>query len=307
MRAVKFDAYGGLDVLEVREVANPVAEPGGVVVRVKSAAINPGDIGIISGAARQRFAAKFPSAGVGASFAGIVDAVGDGVTAWTAGDEVFGWSTEKEALAELVSVPAEHLVTKPAGLSWEVASTLYGAPSAAWSAVEAVGAATGDTVVVSGAAGGAGGFASQYALTKGATVIGLASEYNHDWLRSRGIIPVQYGDGQLERIHDAAPSGIDAFVDTFGDGYIDLAVELGVGIDRINTITDFAGAARLGVQTKGSDSPADPRAPLTEIAAHINEGRIELPIAQTYPLEQVRDAYTELSKHHTRGKIVLLP
>ncbi|MEV7731718.1 NADP-dependent oxidoreductase [Streptomyces sp. NPDC088921] len=306
MKAVKFDGHGDLDVLEVRKVDDPIAEPGGVVVRVKAATINPGDIKVITGKSRHWGELTFPS-GVGASFAGTVDAVGDGVTDWAVGDEVYGWSARKEALAELVSVPAEHLVAKPADLSWEVASTLYGAPSAAWSAVQAVGAGSGDTIVVSAAAGGAGGFASQFARTKGATVIGLASEHNHEWLRSRGIIPVQYGDGQLERIRDAAPGGVDAFVDTFGGGYIDLAVELGVDVDRINTIVDFAGAARLGVKTKGSDSPADPRGALAEIAAAIADGTIELPIARTYPLEQVREAYEELGKRHTRGKIVLLP
>lgn len=118
---------------------------------------------------------------------------------------------------------------------------------------------------------------------------------------------MHYGEGQLERIRDAAPGGVDAFVDTFGGGYIDLAVELGVDVDRINTIVDFAGASRLGVRTKGSDSPADPRGALAEIAAAITDGSIELPIARTYLLEQVREAYEELGKRHTRGKIVLLP
>lgn len=308
MKAVKYDRYGGLDVLEVRDVPDPDPTDGQVLVRVKAAAINPGDIKTIAGDMQQWYQTDFPSAGVGASFAGTVVSVGAGAADWSVGDEVYGWSVAKQALAELVAVPPEHLAAKPEALSWEAASSLYGAPSAAWAALEAVGAAPGETVVVSAAAGGAGGVAAQLALAKGATVIGLASTNNHPWLRARGIIPVQYGEGQRTRISEVAPDGVDAFVDTFGAGYVDLAVELGVNVDRINTIADFAGAARLGVKTDGSNTPPDPRVPLAELTDAILAGTIELPIAHAYEgLGQVRDAYAELSKHHTRGKIVILP
>lgn len=306
MQAVQFDHYGDASVLEIREVADPVAAPGGVVVRVRAAGINPGEIAIREGVFHDRWPATFPS-GQGSDFAGTVEAVGEGVTAWSVGDEVFGWSDERSSHAELVAVPTDQIVAKPAALSWEVAGGLYVAPTAGWASVEAVKPQAGETVVVSGAAGGAGGFAAQVAVHRGARVIGLASERNHDWLRSRGIEPIQYGDGQADRIRAAAPDGVDAFIDTFGQGYADLAIELGVAPSRINTIIDFPAVERLGIHADGNASITDGAAALREIAALVVSGAVELPIARAYPLAQVQDAYAQLAERHTRGKIVLLP
>jgi NADPH:quinone reductase-like Zn-dependent oxidoreductase len=137
-------------------------------------------------------------------------------------------------------------------------------------------------------------------------VIGLASEPNHDWLRRHDIVPVTYGDGQAERIREAAPGGIDAFIDTFGGGYVDLAIELGVAPQRINTIIDYDAVQRLGVQAQGTHAIAS-AALLTEIVGLVADGSLEIPIARTFPLAQVRDAFTALAERHTHGKIVLLP
>jgi NADPH:quinone reductase-like Zn-dependent oxidoreductase len=160
--------------------------------------------------------------------------------------------------------------------------------------------------VVSAAAGGVGSVAVQLARRTGATVIGLAGERNHDWLRRHDIVPVTYGDGQADRIREAAGGKIDAFIDTFGGGYVDLAIELGVAPQRINTIADFEAVERLGVQGQGTHAIAT--APLlAELAAMVADGSLEIPIAATFPLEQVRDAFRELEKRHSHGKIVLLP
>ncbi|MFJ4950850.1 hypothetical protein [Streptomyces sp. NPDC088760] len=100
-----------------------------------------------------------------------------------------------------------------------------------------------ETVVVSGAAGGVGSLAVQLARRRGATVIGLASERNHAWLKDRGVLPVEYGPGVAERIRQASGGRVDAFIDTFGEGYVALAVELGVRPERMNTIRDWQAAA----------------------------------------------------------------
>jgi NADPH:quinone reductase-like Zn-dependent oxidoreductase len=137
-------------------------------------------------------------------------------------------------------------------------------------------------------------------------VIGLAGEQNHDWLRRHDIVPVTYGDGQGQRIREAAGGKVDAFIDTFGEGYVDLAIELGVSPQRINTIIDYDAVQRLGVHAQGTHAIAS--APLlAELVGLVAEGRLEIPIAHTYPLTQVRDAFTELADRHTHGKIVLLP
>jgi NADPH:quinone reductase-like Zn-dependent oxidoreductase len=93
---------------------------------------------------------------------------------------------------------------------------------------------------------------------------------------------------------------------TFGSGYVELALELGVKPDRIDTIADFPAIARYGVKGEGNAVGAS-AAVLAELAELIVAGQLDLPIARTYPLDRVRDAYTELEQRHTRGKIVLVP
>jgi NADPH:quinone reductase-like Zn-dependent oxidoreductase len=305
-RAVRFDRYGAVDVLNVEEVERPVPGPGQVLVRVKAAGINPGEASIRKGLMHELFPATFPS-GEGSDLAGVVEEVGPGVDSWSARDEVIGWSDERSSHAELVVVPAGHLVRKPAGVPWDQAGALFVAGVTAYAAVRAVGLSEGDTVVVSGAAGGVGSIAVQLAVDAGAKVIGLASEPHHQWLRDHGVIPVTYGDGAAERIREAAGGRVDAFVDTYGGGYVQLAVEeLGVAPDRVDTIIDWDAAQKYGAKTDGSAAGSSPEV-LGELARLIDEGKLEVPIAAVYPLDQVRDAYGELENRHTLGKIVLRP
>jgi NADPH:quinone reductase-like Zn-dependent oxidoreductase len=307
---VRFDRYGGVDVLNVVDVERPVAGPGQAVVRVRAAGINPGEASIRQGLMHERWPATFPS-GQGSDLAGVVEEVGPGVEAVGAGDEVIGWTDERASHAELVLVPADQLVPKPAGVSWEAAGALHVAGATAYAAVRAVGAAAGDTVVVSGAAGGVGSLAVQLARRAGATVVGLASERHHDWLREHGVVPVTYTDPAgptlAERIRDAAGGRVDAFIDTFGGGYVELAVEaLGVAPDRVDTIIDWAAAEKYGVKTEGNAAGSSAQV-MAELADMIDRGELEVPIARTYPLEEVREAFRELEQRHTRGKIVLVP
>ncbi len=305
MKAVRFDHYGGLDVLEIREVEDPVSSPGRVLVTVKAAGINPGEIAIREGRLDERWPATFPS-GEGTDLAGVVRAVGDGVTGFEAGDEVVGWTEERASHAELVTLPADQLTAKPTGVPWDVAGALFVVGFAGKASVDAVAPQPGETVIVSAAAGGVGSIAAQLARLTGARVIGLAGEGNHDWLRAHDIIPVTYGDGQEARIREASSGQVDAFIDTFGGGYVDLAIELGVKPDRINTIADFDAVQRLGVNGAGTHSAAS-AAGLAELLGLVADGRLEVPIAATFPLDQVRDAFRELAERHTRGKIVLIP
>ncbi len=305
MKAVRFDEYGGVDVLEVREVDNPVAGPGRVLVAVKAAGINPGEISIREGRLHERWPATFPS-GEGTDLAGVVQAVGDGVTGFAVGDDVLGWTEERASHAELVAVPGDQLTAKPAAVPWEVAGSLFVVGLAGLASVQAVAPQAGETVVVSAAGGGVGSVAVQLARRTGATVIGLAGEHNHDWLRRHDIIPVTYGEGQADRIRAAADGKVDAFIDTFGGGYVDLAIELGVAPQRINTIIDYDAVQRHGVKAQGTHAIAT-AALLAELAGLVAGGRLEIPIARTYPLDQVQDAFRELEQRRTHGKIVLLP
>ena len=217
--------YGGIDVLHVVEVDRPVPGPEQVLVRIKAAGINPGEAAIREGVFAKQWPATFPS-GQGSDLAGIVEAVGSAVRNVAVGDEVIGFSNNRSSQAELVIVEADHLVHRPAHVSWEQAGALFVAGTTAYAAVQAVSLKAGDTVVVSGAAGGVGSIAVQLATNVGAKVIGLASAANHAWLGDHGVIPVAYGEGVADRIRAASGNKVDAFIDTFGGGYVDLALEL---------------------------------------------------------------------------------
>ncbi|WP_232668130.1 NADP-dependent oxidoreductase [Pseudonocardia sp. TRM90224] len=303
--AVQFDEYGDIDVLHVRDVPRPRPGRNEVLVRVRAAGINPGENAIRSGVMHDIWPATFPS-GEGSDLAGVVEEVGEGGSTWSVGDEVIGWVDTRGSHAELVVVPEGHLVRRDPDVPWEVGGALLVAGGTAFAAVRAVGAGAGETVVVSGAAGGVGSIAVQLARHSGATVIGLAGEANHAWLAEHGVVPIAYGDGVVDRIRAAAPGGVDAFVDTFGSGYVDIAVELGVATDRINTIIDWEAAGRTGVKTEGSATGSTVEV-LGELTKLVAAGELDVPIAATYPLTEVRSAFRQLMERHTRGKIVLLP
>ena len=304
MKAVRFDEYGGIEVLKVVDVPRPVPGAGQVLVQVKAAGINPGEAKIREGLLHARWPATFPS-GQGSDLAGIVAETGPEVTGVSVGDEVIGWTDNRASQAEYVVVEEQHLTPKPAGVPWEVAGALFVAGATAYAAVRAVSLTEGDTVVVSGAAGGVGSLAVQLARRADATVIGLASQANFGWLAGHGVIPVAYGDGVAHRIRLAAGK-VDAFIDTFGADYVQLALELGVEASRIDTIANFEAVARYGVKGDGNGAGASASV-LAELAGLIAAGELEVPIAATFPLDQVQEAYRRLATGHILGKIVLLP
>ncbi|HEY2175540.1 MAG TPA: NADP-dependent oxidoreductase [Mycobacteriales bacterium] len=306
MKAVRYEEFGGIDVLRVVEVERPVPGDEQVLVRVKAAGINISEAVIRTGAVAQLFPSTFPS-GQGSDLAGVVEDVGVGVSGFSPGDEVIGFSNKRASQAEMVLVEAGDLTHKPEKVSWEAAGGLYVAGTTAWGVVHSVQPEEGETVVISGAAGGVGSLAVQLARRTGAAVIGLASESNHDWLTSHDVVPIAYGVDVADRIRVAAPGGVDAFIDTNGDGYVELALDLDVAAERIDTIVDYAAAAKYGVKTDGGAEAGPGAKVIAELAGLIADGHLEVPIAKVYPLTQVREAYTELERRHTRGKIVLRP
>jgi NADPH:quinone reductase len=177
-RAVRFDHYGNVDVLNITEVERPSPSPGRVLVRVITAGINPGEIAIREGRLSKQFPATFPS-GQGTDFAGVVAELGDGVTGPSVGTAVIGWSKERSAQAEFVAVPADQLVAKPDTLDWGVAGALFVVASTATAAVAAVAPQRGETILLSGASGGVGSLAAQLALRTGASVVGIARRSHH--------------------------------------------------------------------------------------------------------------------------------
>jgi len=303
-KAVRFDQYGDINVLNVVEVPQPEPGAGEVLVAVKAAGINPGEAKVREGAMHDRWPATFPS-GQGSDLAGVVAKLGPGVTGFAVGDEVLGFTNLRASQAQFVIVQADELAPKPANVPWEVAGSLFVAGTTAFAAVRAVELKPGDTVAVSGAAGGVGSLVVQLARRAGAEVIGIAGPANHAWLASQGVKPVEYGAGLAERLRETA-GRIDAFIDTHGEGYVKLALDLGVDRDRVNTIIDFAAAAEYGVKAEGNGAAATIEV-VAELADLVARGELEVPIAATFPLDEVRAAFELVERGHAHGKVVLLP
>ncbi|WP_181802988.1 NADP-dependent oxidoreductase [Streptomyces shenzhenensis] len=305
-QAVRFDRYGERDVLYIADIPMPEPKPGEVVVKVRAAAVNPFDTMLRSGVIRDLFPVDFPS-GQGSDLAGIVTAAGAGVDGLAVGDEVLGWSQSGATQATHVAVPAAQLVAKPPQVSWEVAGSLHTAGATAFAALRAVAPQPGETVAVSAAAGGVGSFLVQMLTHQDVRVLGIASSANAEWLDKHGVTPVPYGDGLRERLLQAAgPHGIDAFIDLYGPEYLDLALTLGIPADRIQTTVAMERAAQIGARTEGRHN-ATAREILVELVGLVASGAVDLPITAAYPLDRVADAFAELEKRHTRGKIVLIP
>src|SRR6201992_3279962 len=189
-RAVRFDRYGGPDVLYVADVPTPQPGPGEGLVEVRAAAINHGEAAIRSGAMDPESTGTFPS-GEGSDLAGVVVATGPDVTAFRLGDEVLGYSWTRSSHATHAVVPVTQLIRKPAGMAWEVAGSLYvvGAP-------------------VSAAGAGVGRVLTQLLVHRGARVLGIASAANADWLTAHGAVPVEYGAGLAARLRAQAPGAM---------------------------------------------------------------------------------------------------
>jgi NADPH2:quinone reductase len=304
-RAVRFDHYGGREVLYIADVPMPTPAAQEVVVAVRAAGINPGEGTIRTGSYHDRVPATFPS-GQGSDLAGVVTAVGASVEQFAIGDEVLGFSWTRSSHATHTAVPTSQLIHKPLELSWEVAGSLSVVGCTAYAAVRAIDVKAGDTVAVSAAAGGVGTVVVQLLNVRGAHVLGIASAANAEWLVAHGVTAIAYGDGLAERLRAAAPQGIDAFIDLFGPEYVELAVDLDIPRDRIETIISFAKAQELGTKSDGSGTASTPEV-LTEMANLVASGAIEIPIAASFPLDEVGAAFEVLEQRHTRGKIVLIP
>jgi NADPH:quinone reductase-like Zn-dependent oxidoreductase len=305
-KAVRFDDYGGVEVLQVRDVVRPQPGPHQVLVAVRAAGINPSEGKIRAGVVRAIFPATFPS-GEGSDLAGVVEQVGAGVSEVAVGDEVIGFTNNRASHAEYVLVEAANLTAKPAEVPWEVAGALFVAGATGVATVRAVAPTSGEAVVIAGAGGGVGVFAVQLAVRTGARVIALASERHHAWLRERGAVPVAYGDGAHDRITAAAAdTPVVAFIDLVGGGYVEFALELGIAKDRIDTIVDFPAIQKYGVKGDGGAAAASAET-LAELAGAIAAGDLVVPIQRTYGLDDVQAAFTELEAGHIAGKIVLVP
>ncbi|WP_085370667.1 NADP-dependent oxidoreductase [Leifsonia sp. NCR5] len=310
---VQYERFGGPEVLEVVEVPPLTAPAGGVVVDVRAAGVNPID-GKIRSALRPSGPITGPR-GLGSDAAGVVSAVGDGVTDWAVGDEVVVRGAHGAYASQLTASTAQ-LVRKPATVTWEQAAAIGVPVSTAYQALRSLGVGKGMTLLIHGGSGSVGRAAIQFATRDGATVVATASAGNHDALRALGAIPVEYGPGLVDRLRTAAPQGYDRILDAIGtDEALEASFELVDDRSRIGTIVMGARAAEWGIQAwaGGSPVPLTPQEQAWREEAYgvaldlIARGEFVVEIARTFPLGKAADAQRLVESGHPGGKVILLP
>ena len=297
MKAIQFASYGEPGVLHLVDIDAPHAGPGQIRIAVHAAGVNGIDGKIRAGYMRDRQPIPLPS-GTGIDAAGIVDEIGDGVEGVATGDAVFGSGTATYAEHAVLSYWAR----KPAALPFPEAA---GYPIPAETAIrilDQAGVQSGQTLLVSGSAGGVGSATVQIARHRGITVIGTASPANQDYLRSLGAIATTYGDGLVDRVRALAPARVDAALDIAGSGVIPDLIELTGDPSMVLSIADFT-APQHGAQV--SVAPADPAAAYAEAAALFDQGAFRLPVAKTFPLADAAAAQAASATGHIAGRIII--
>ncbi|MFD0349863.1 NADP-dependent oxidoreductase [Kitasatospora aburaviensis] len=303
-RAIGFSEFGGAEVLRPMEVELPAPGPGQVRITVRTAGVNPLDHKLRAGAMTELIPVTFPVV-TGYEAAGVVEAVGEGVTAWRVGDEVFG-PTWGGAHAEHVLVEAEKLARKPAGLGWAEAAAIPVAAETSWRVLDLLGVESGQTLLVHGAAGGVGTVLLQFARSRGIRVVGTASEANHEHLRALGAVPVTYGEGLADRVRAVAPEGWTGCWTAQARGTsCPSRSSWPAGRRTCSPSPTSREPPATGCGSAGDGSQGlQPRSPGGRARA-ARGGELQLPVHRVFPLAETAEAHRVSEHGHLRGKIVL--
>jgi len=300
MRALRFRAYGGPEVLEWAQAPDPHAGPGQVRIAVRAASVNPIDWKAFAGA----LSGGKPMVGtsyLGYDAAGVVDEVGEGVAGFSVGDDVLGRGRNTQAEYAVLDSWAK----KPSSVDWAVAAAAGVAGETAERGLRVLGVQSGDTVFVDGGAGGVGAVAVQMAVARGARVIASSSEANHDYLREIGATPVLYGDGVADRVRAAAGGQVAAVFDVAGRTPVEDLISLVPEPSQVVSIANFA-AGEAGARVTGGGADSQPMRALTEVAELLAQNLLVIKV-QTFPFDRAAEAYRISQAGHVRGKLVPVP
>lgn len=321
MLAMVLDRFGGPEVLHLATIERPRAAPGGVIVKVAYAGVNPADWKTREGWLSQFFEYQFPFV-VGFDAAGIVSEVGEGVTDLKIGDRVVTASNmgrgERGSYAQYVASDRERVVKLPDHVSLKEAAAMPTAAITAWQAVFDVGGTKeGSLVLVNGGAGGTGTYALQLAKMVGARVAVTCGPTNIDYMRAMGAdLVINYREGGVrEAVKAWAPDGVDLVVDTVGQGSLLDSIEMvkrGGIVAPIGTLIanepmpDPARAEELGVRVIHTMSTFENQErQLNALVKVLGEGKIRAPQITVMPLAEAGEAQRRVAEGHVRGKILL--
>lgn len=302
--------FGGLDVLREVDVQVPAPRSGEVTIEVRAAGMNPADYKHIA-SGKDRSLLPVP---IGYEVAGVISALGPDTEIASGGgkigDEVLAFRISG-GYASSVVVPAKDVFAKPGNMSFPEAANLFLVGATATEMLDVTRVGKGDTILLHGASGAVGVSVLQQARLIGAHVIGTASENNFETIKKFGGTPVRYGPGLEDRVRQAAPDGVAVALDTSGtDEAIDASLALVKDRQRIVSIAAPARAKKDGYQTIGGAYPASAafrdkvRPHLVQLAA---EGKLVVPVAQTFPLAEAKSALKVLMSQHPGGKLALIP
>lgn len=306
MKAVAIRQYGEPDVLEPTDLPDPKVGPDSVLVRTVAAGVNPVDAKIRRGYLDAAFDSYFPLI-PGWDLAGIVEQVGPAVSEFAVGDEVVGYVRKDHiqhgTYAEMVSCPVRTLARRPTAIGFEGAAGLPLAGLTAHQALaKALHVSSDDTVLVHAAAGGVGSLAVQLARLFGARVIGTASAHNHDYLARLGAEPVSYGDGLVHRVLEMSPDGVSAVLDLVGGQALGATPQLLRSKGRVASVMEPESVTSLGGNyVFVRPDPMD----LSALVRYVDEGRLSVPVARTFPLSEAAETHRILEEGHVAGKLVL--
>ncbi len=307
MRAYVLDAFGGNDHLTVREVPDPVAGPGQVLIRVRAVGIGIWDAMVRDGHWPAPLTLPLTP---GFEGAGIVEAVGASVTELAVGEDVYtyGYAPPAGMWAERIALPAEQVARMPANLGYAGAAALPVAAITAHIGIENLAPRPGETVLVAGAGGGVGSAAVQLAKLRGARVIGTGGPANSQYVRSLGADDyVDYSQGEVAaQVRALVPDGVDAALDA-----------VNANNAETSTVKAVRSGGRLVYLTGPQFRPADAtisatfvaarpeRALLATIAELVEQGKLHVAIERTYAFEEIPAALTQVEGRHVRGKVVV--
>ena len=305
MRAITLESFDKGPTLQ-EDIPTPQIAPNEVLVRVQASSVNPVDGAIAAGMFKDMLEHEFPVV-LGRDFSGVVEQAGEDVGGISEGDEVFGLvpglspKVHAGTWAELITVPESIATRKPENIDAASAGAAPQAAITALGALDALGVSEGDTILIVGANGGVGSFAVQLAADAGATVIAPALPADEEYLRELGVSEVLDRDADIAAlVHERYPEGIEALLDL-----VSYAPE---GFDTHAEVLkdDGRGASPLSAAGEGSERHNVGAVPspenLQRLARLFEEGRLRVPIQQTYELGQAGEALRDLATEHTQGK-----
>jgi NADPH:quinone reductase len=313
MRAMVLPKFGDRNLLELREVEKPTIGISDVLVKIISSGVNPVDTKI---RASGYWAKLNPPVILGYDAAGIIEEVGQAVTGFKAGDEIYYTpeivGNQVGTYAEYNSVPASIIAKKPKNLSFEDAAAIPLAGGVAWEAViKRIKIITGETILIHGAAGGVGTFAVQFAKAAGAKVIATASKKNHDILKKLGadvLIDYHEKNAAEEALKETDGVGVDAAFDIQGDDIIARCLPgirpFGRAASILPPKGDLTLLYRNNITLYGVFITRESKR-LEEMKSVFERGLAKPLIDKILPLEEVSEAHERLESHHGLGKIVL--